>query len=170
MNAKKPLIVAGVATTLAVGGMSLVSADTTSSSSDNPMSSLVDAIASKFNLKKSDVQAVVDANRQQHEQQRQQKMTDKLNQLVSDGKLTSAQKDLIVAKQAEVKTFMDSLKGKSESDRRSAMKTERDNLKSWAQQHNIPTQDLRFVMPFGHGGRGGPGPDLNSDANSDSSN
>ncbi|HWB39499.1 MAG TPA: hypothetical protein VG604_04675 [Candidatus Saccharimonadales bacterium] len=177
MNVKKPLVVAGVASTLAVGGVSglgVVSAATNdSATSDNPMSSLVDAIASKFHLNKSDVQAVVHADRQQHEAEREKRQAAELDKLVTDGKLTSSQKDLIVAKQAEVKTFMDSLKDKSETDRRTAMKTERTQLEAWAKQNNLPAADLRFVLPFGPGGPGGMhGPDgpAPGDSSSNSSN
>ncbi|HVW23421.1 MAG TPA: hypothetical protein VHB51_02995 [Candidatus Saccharimonadales bacterium] len=161
MNIKKPLMLAGVASTLTIGGLltsGMASAATPSGSSDGPMNGLVGAIADKFHLNKSDVQAVVDTQHQKNQQQRAQHLTDELNKLVSDGKLTSAQKDLIVAKQTEVKTFMESLKDKSEADRRSALKTERAQLKSWAQENNIPTQDLRFVLPMRLHGPGGPGP------------
>ncbi len=77
-----------------------------------------------------------------------------LDQAVKDGKLTQAQEDQIIAKQAEVKTFMDSLKGKSAADRQAAMKKEQDSLKQWAASNDIPSQ---YILPFKGGMMGGPG-------------
>lgn len=83
-----------------------------------------------------------------------------LDQAVKDGKLTQAQEDLIIAKQAEVKTFTDTLKDKNQADRQTAMQTEMTAVKAWATTNNIPEQ---YILPFGggmmHGGgmRGGMG-------------
>ena len=116
----------------------------------NRMSGLVAAIAQKFHLNVQDVQQVFDAQRQQSMQQMQaqqgQRMKARLDQAVKDGKLTQSQEDQIIAKQQEVQTFMASLQGKNPQDRQSAIKTEMDSLKSWAQSNNIPSQ---YLMPFG---------------------
>ena len=114
-----------------------------------PMSGLVNAIASKFHLTPSDVQAVFDQQRQTQadamKKQADQRFSDMLAQAVKDGKLTQAQADLITAKQKEIQTFQTSLQGKSPADRQTAMKTESDSLKAWATANNIPQQ---YVMPF----------------------
>jgi hypothetical protein len=163
---KKPLLVAGVASSLAVagiGGSSIVSAATTStSSSSDPTSSLVSKLASKFNLNKSDVQAVFDEDRTARDAERQQKVEAELSQAVTDGKLTADQKTKILAKIKEVKATMeanrDSMKDKTEAELKSAMDSERTSLESWAKENNIPTEYLRLLGPGGgHGGPGGPG-------------
>jgi hypothetical protein len=124
----------------------------TTNSTANPMGNLVNAIATKFNLNVSDVQAVFDAQRSEMEAQHTQAATDRIKQAVTDGKLTQEQSDKIIAKQAEMKTFMESLKDKSETDRRQAMKSNMDSLKQWATDNNIPAEYLMFV-----GSHGGPG-------------
>jgi hypothetical protein len=113
---------------------------------DNHMESFVNAIATKFNLKLADVQAVVDqtiaTRKYQHEATR-------LAKAISDGKLTQAQADLIKAKYAEMKTFMDSLKNKTQAERKAAIKTQMDSLKQWAATNNIPLHFIKDGM-MGH--------------------
>lgn len=158
---KKSLLVVGAITSIGVAGatglgVASAATDTTNSSS----SSLVDKIASKFNLNESDVQAVVDQDRSEHEAQRQAQMEKKLTQAVTDGKITSTQKDLILAKQKEAKAAMesdrDSMKDKTAEERKAAMDQKRTDLENWAKSNGIPTEYLRFVM----GGHGGPHGDM----------
>ena len=160
---RKVIITASVIAALGVGvmGVSTVFAAQKTAGHQNPMSDLVNAIAQKFNLKASDVQAVVDAQRQQQadnmQKQEDARFVANLAQAVKDGKLTQAQADLITAKQAEVKTFEASLKDKSEADRQTAMKTEMDSLTQWAKDNNIPDQYMMFGRGEGRGpGMGGP--------------
>lgn len=124
----------------------------------NPMANLVSAIAQKFNLKTADVQRVFDEQRTLQEQRMQAERTARekamLDQAVKDGKLTQAQEDLIIAKQAEVKTFQESIKSLSESERRAKMQAWRTDLKSWATANNIPEQYLMPVMGGPGSGRG----------------
>jgi hypothetical protein len=119
---------------------------------DNHMTSFVNAIAAKFNLKAADVQSVVDqtmaTERATMDAKRSQNEATRLAKAVTDGKLTQAQADLIKAKQAEMKTFMDSLKTKTQSERMTAMKTQMDSLKQWADANNIP---LNFIQGAGMG-------------------
>ena len=154
---RKALVVSGIVGTVGLAGLASaasVSAATDTSKSGDPMSSLVDKIASKFNLDKSKVQAVFDEDRAAHQAERQQEMKDRLATAVKDGKLTQAQADMITAKQAEMKTFMDSLKGKTGDERHQAMEAKRDELKKWASESNIPQE---YLGPAGHGrGPGGP--------------
>ena len=146
MNMKKPLLVAGAASIVALGGMAgsgIVSAAASGDSSGSSPS-LADEIAGKFHLNKSDVQAVVDQHRAEHQAERQKKFEDRLNQAVADGKLTSAQKDQILAKQTELKNYMDSIKDKSPQERHQLMKAKLDELKAWAKANNIPSQYAHF--------------------------
>jgi hypothetical protein len=146
MNVKKPLIIAGMASTVALSGVAgtgLVSAATSGdSSSQSSVASLADAIATKFNLSKSDVQLVIDQNRSEHQAERQKKFEARLEQAVKDGKLTSAQKDEVLAKEQELKSYMDSIKDKTPQERRQLMKTKLDELKTWADQNNIAKEYL----------------------------
>lgn len=160
MNIKKPILITGAASLVALGGVTatgIVSAAAAPSSTTG-QSGLVDKIASKFHLNKSEVQAVFDQNRTEHQAKRQQKFEDRLNQAVKDGKLTSGQKDQILAKEKELKDYRDSLKGKSPQEVHKLMKAKLDELKAWAKQNDIPMQYLRPGPGGPHGsGSGSPG-------------
>jgi len=147
-TAKRMLMVGGITTVLGAGAFaSVASAQSTSGNTAND--SLATKIAQKFNLNKDDVQKVIDQNKTDHQAERQQKMEDRLNQAVKDGKITSAQKDAILAKMQDMKTYMDSIKDKSADEKRSLMKTKMDELKQWTKDNNL-TQ----YMPMMDGGRG----------------
>jgi tetrahydromethanopterin S-methyltransferase subunit B len=138
---------------LATMGAGVINAQSTTK--HNPLNGLVNAIAQKFNLDPAAVQQVVDAQHAQMESemhaQRATEQKTKLNQAVKDGKITQAQEDLIIAKQTEIQAFMESLKDKTPAEREAAMKIQKDTLKTWATQNNIPEQ---YIMGFGPGGRG----------------
>ena len=100
MKNKYLLYVASPAIALATLG--IVVAGTVSADSmikkENPMSDLVTAIAQKFNINPVDVQKVFDDQKSQKQVKMQQKLTDKIKQAVSDGKLTQDQANKITAK------------------------------------------------------------------------
>ncbi len=124
----------------------------------NPMSSLINAIAQKFNLNASDVQKIFEEQRTQMETQRDSEHTaraaERLTQAVSEGKLTQAQANLLKAKQAEMKAFHESLKGKTHEECKAAMDAKLAELKTWATANNIPQEYIQFG-PMGGGPRGG---------------
>lgn len=120
----------------------------------NPMTDLVNALATKFNLKASDVQQVFDEQHAQMEARFQQKLSDRLAQAVKDGKLTQEQADKITAKLAELKTQRENNKetfvNKTQKERQTLMKEEMTSLQQWAKDNNIPMEYLKFTMEF-HG-------------------
>jgi len=69
--------------------------------------------------------------------------------------MTQAQADLLSAKHAEMKTFMASLTDQTMEERHEAMQTKRDEMRQWAQENNIPFQNIPFGMPGHHGQMGG---------------
>ena len=85
-----------VALTL-VSGIGLAGVNTIASAQGNPkhQDTLVEKIANKFNLNKSDVQKVFDDNRSENENRRETKEKSRLDQAVKDGKITKDQEDKI---------------------------------------------------------------------------
>lgn len=164
MNIKKPLLVLGAVTGIGLAGLTglgVVSAATdTSTGSDSGANSLIDRIATKFNLNRSDVAAVFDEEKTAREAERQQKLEDRLTQAVTDGKITEEQKTKILAKLEELKTQMeanrDAMKDKTPQERHDAMKQQRDELQQWAKDNDIPLRYLMFIHGHGHHGFGGP--------------
>ncbi len=157
---KKTIVAASVAAVLAttgVAGVGLAQAATERGGSDH--SGLVSAIAKKFKLKESDVQAVFDENHTARQAEREADIKHEVAQLVKDGKLTQAQADLINAKRTELQKTRNANRGnmssKTDTERKAAMDAERTALDKWFTDNSIPT-DYRYLVFGGrHGGPGG---------------
>jgi len=128
------LIAAGLAKTVSVSAQD----ETT------PFQSLITRIADKFNLKTEDVQSVFEEHRQERRTEMKARFEDRLDALVGEGKLTEAQKKLIMDKKEE-------LFNNSQTERQA----HRDEMQKWAQDNGIDL-DL-FSGGFGgkFGMRGG---------------
>ena len=155
MRMNKNTILAAALVALGLGAASAgVIHAASNSPQTNPMNNLVNAIASKFNLNPSDVQAVFDQQHAQVQAQRQQQQKDYLAQQVAAGKLTQEQADKIIAKMQELEAQhlanMQNMQNLTQEQRRAAMEQERASLQQWAADNNIPAQYLRFGMGMGH--------------------
>ena len=166
MNVNRTLLAALTVATIGVGaiGMSGIANASQGTTVTNPMSGLVDAIATKFNLNPSEVQQVFDDQHAKMQAEHQQVMSDRIRAAVTSGTITQSQADAITAKLQEVKGFFDTLRDKTPEERRAAMKTKMDDLKQWATTNNIPAD----LLPFGRGGHmrmhdGMHGPDTDAD-------
>lgn len=143
---------------LLAGG--ITRASTNDAAKPNPFGKLAEAIATKFNLSTSSVQAVIDetmGGQRPPTDNNQAPKIDPVKKALADGKLTQAQADLIYAKRAEIKTTMDGYKDLSESEREVAVKTYMESIRQWAKDNNIP---VKHVLPpgksqKGHGGERG---------------
>jgi hypothetical protein len=119
---------------------------------ERPMTDLVDKVASRFNLNKADVQAVFDEARQEDMAKFHAAAEIQLTQLVTDGKLTEAQKQAIIAKRQELhaahESHKETMADLGSDEHLAAMKAQHEALQAWAEQNDIP---LEYVMPFGRG-------------------
>lgn len=117
--------------------------------------SLVQRIATKFNLNQADVQAVFDEQRDEHHKQKQIRFEERLSQLVTEGKITEEQKTKILAKFSEMKEQRDAnkdeLKDKTPEERKAAHDQKHAELKAWAEANGI---DLEVVTDAFGPGRG----------------
>lgn len=118
---------------------------------------LADKIAATFHLKASEVQKVIDQNRAEHRDAREQKFEERLSQLVKDGKITEAQKQLIIAKrrslEAERQASRVADKSLTPAERHAKRATKRTELVAWAKTNGIP---IDLLKP-GHGRGAGHG-------------
>ena len=130
------------------------------------VSELVTAIAEKFDLSESDVQAVFDeqaaARRDEMQAKHEgmiaahnEKFDEVLAQAVEDGKLTQDQADAITSKRDEIQSYAESLKDETSETRRADMKAKIDELRAWAKDNGIPEQYARFLPPPPQQGRMG---------------
>jgi RPA family protein len=136
--------------------MGLAHAATTTSGQQT----LVDKIATKFNLKTEDVQKVFDEERAAHQAEAATQFKTKLDEAVKDGKLTQAQEDKLIAKQKELQAAHDankaSMKDKTKAERKAAMEAERTAFKQWLTDNGIPAEYGMLMHGGHHGGPGGP--------------
>lgn len=157
VNLKRSLLAAGVVSSVAfasLAGAGAVSAATNTPATDGP-TALIDKIAQKFNLNRDEVKAVFDEEHQTREAEHEKKVEERLNQAVTDGKITSEQKDKIIAKLDELRSTREAnreaMKDKTDEERKAAMKSERAALEKWATDNGVPMEYLRMG-----GMRGGP--------------
>lgn len=146
---KKPLLVSAIvaaAGLTSVGTVGLVSADNANGSRD---SSLVDRLSSKYNLDKTEVQAVFDEERKEHRTERRAERTERINQAVKDGNITQAQADHITGVLAEVEKLRgDTVPHELSDEVREQIRDKMHELREWAEENKV---DLQYV---GHGGKG----------------
>lgn len=112
--------------------------------------SLVEKIATRFNLNKEDVQKVFDEERESHKKEHESKINDRLDLAVKDGKLTQEQADKLKAKLEQLQTERENNRQKGSKPDKTEMKQKMDDLKKWLKDNNIPEE---YGMPMG-GDRG----------------
>lgn len=148
-----PVILVSAIAGSAIFGRNLVKAQ----SKGNYLSGLVQAIAQKFNLDQNQVQTVVDDYKKtqvtQMQQQWQQTETDRLSKLVTEGKITEAQKQAILTEMAALKAKynQENLKNLSADQRKTQMQAEKDEITAWAKTNGI---DQTYLMYGRMGGLG----------------
>ena len=156
MKHSKQMLTVGLLTATVVGGgLFAVSANAATNTGDD---TLATKIATKFNLNKDEVQTVVTEFRTEkqaeHQAERKIRVEERLTQAVKDGKLTEAQKTKIIEYMASQESFFESLKDKTDEERKTAMETHKAEVQKWATDNGI---DAQYLMPGGPGHRGGPG-------------
>lgn len=157
---KKHLVAIGIASTVGLAGVAGVGMANAATERTNPQDGLISAIASKFSLKKDDIQKVFDEQRTAHEKERETKINEELAQLIKDGKLTQAQVDALKAKRSELQkereASRDEVKDKTRDEVKAKMDAKRTELENWASSQGIDNTYLRYIFGGGHG-MGGPG-------------
>ena len=110
----------------------------------NHQDTLADAISSKFNVNKTEVQEVIKGERQKHHGEH-------INQLVKEGKLTQAQADKLKAKEKEMKPKREAAHNEVDATKRKAARDAiRTEMDQWAKDNGIDLSSLRPNR--GHGG------------------
>ena len=153
----KTLILPMCALALVAAGSFGVAQVSAASETPTSQTSIVDKLASTFNLDKSKVQAVFDEQHKTHQADRQAKYEERLDKAVADGKLTADQKTKILAKHNELKTQMETaMKDNADAtkeERRAAMTKLHTEAKEWAEANDIDAKWLLMGGP-GKGGHG----------------
>jgi len=144
---KLALVVTGgvllVATTVAGGVFAL---NNVSALINGEYPTIVENIATKFNLNPSEVEQVFESTRIQER-------TERLSQAVVDGDITEAQKNLILEKENEFRASIEKINSQelTADARHEAIQNLRSDLIDWAEENDIPT---KYIMMGGMNGMG----------------
>lgn len=149
MALKKIALASGALALVALSSVAVINV-ASAATQTNKEDTLVSKIAQKFNLNKADVQKVFDEEHLARQAEMKANYESKLTQAVKDGKITEDQKTKLLAKEAEMHSFMQSLSNKTRDERKAAMDTKRSELEKWAKDNGISTDYLAGPM----GGKG----------------
>lgn len=161
---KKQLAAIGVTTAvigLGITGFGIANAATPANGQPKD-GALVQAIADKFKLNKTDVQAVFDEQHAKMQNDREADLKNRQAQLVKDGKLTQKQSDAITDKRAELQkersAFRADMQSKTADERKTEMEKRHTELDNWFKDQGIDSK-YRYLLMGGrsHGGAGGEG-------------
>jgi len=113
----------------------------------NDRSDLIKRISDKFKIKENEVQKVFDNFQNERRSFMEKKFNDNLNQAVKDGKITEAQKQIILKKHEELQKKNSSKptdwKNITPEQRRQYKDSQRQELETWAKANNI---DLKYFF------------------------
>jgi hypothetical protein len=138
---------------------------TPSPTQSNFFQGLVNFISQKFGLDKTQVQSAVQQYQKQNEPNGSRRIPptadelkamekNRLDKLVTDGKITAEQENLIIQEMNTLhsKYNLENMKNLSMDDRKKQMDAMQAEIKTWASANNI---DAKYLM-FGRGGMMGP--------------
>lgn len=121
----------------------------------NMHETLIQRLAQRFGLQQSQVQSVFNEIRAEKQTEMQKALETRLTQAVSEGKLTEAQKQLLLAKHKEIhaqrEQNRETWQSMTPQQRRDAMQKAQTELQAWAKANNI---DLDWLMGYGMGKMG----------------
>lgn len=117
---------------------------------NNNHASFIEQLAQKLGIEQSKVQQAVDEIKQDNKSQMQTRFNDTLDQAVKDGKITEAQKQLILQKRQELQNIKANSKDMTPQQRRQAMQNQKQKLDDWAKANGIDLKYLFRSDPLGY--------------------
>lgn len=132
---------------LAIAGAALFGTSAYAQSSQNGYGNMTQKLAQKLGIEESKVQAAFDEIKVEHHKNMEQKLNERLDQAVEDGKLTQEQKALILAKHAELQQQRESereqVQNMTPEERKAFMENRREEMAQWAEENGI---EFQFYM------------------------
>ena len=141
MKVSKRIIIPAIGFTMAG---SLYGATKVRAASNPNRKSLVQELSTTFNLDPSKVQAVVAEHKTEVAQTREANYEQRLDQAVSDGKLTATQKVAILSEHDKLQTELRSDLANDPTGHSRAMEQLRQAASTWANQNRI---DVSWLLP-----------------------
>lgn len=141
-----------------IAGLGLVNAQRASAFGFGPHDgTFVSKLAQKLGISEDTLNNALSQLRSEQQTERETALITRLDGLVKEGKITEAQKQLILDKHAELKSAREAqreeFKNLSMQERQAKLEQQRQDLEAWAQNNGI---DLKLVLgefaPFGRFG------------------
>ncbi|MFC1710164.1 hypothetical protein ACFL0F_00695 [Patescibacteria group bacterium] len=156
MKGKITLIGLAVAllATLGAVGVNSVSADDATT-----FPPAIQALVDRFNLNEDEVGDVLDEVRTQRHEERHAYMGERLDGLVSEGKLTQEQKDKLLSRMEEMRENHEGWQYEDKEERMEAARQRKEEMQSWAEAEGIDLEEVSlrsgegFKGGFGHEGK-----------------
>jgi hypothetical protein len=114
----------------------------------------VERLAERFDLDKDEVMDFLEELREERKAEMEARFEEKLDELVQDGEITSAQKEAILEKKEELEAFKEGLGDMTVSDAKGALKDLKEELKDWAEENDIEFKYLFTKAALKKGPRG----------------
>lgn len=151
----------GVAVPLAAPAFAAESAKTLMSPTDRH-ATLIQELATRFNLNKDEVKAFFDekhaARRAEMEAKMKEHVEARLAKAVAAGKITEAQKTAILAKAAELRAKAEeAVKISDATERKAKLDALRTETEQWLKNQGLEKNQIPFLLMGGHPGMGHPG-------------
>ncbi|OGD86998.1 hypothetical protein A2164_04195 [Candidatus Curtissbacteria bacterium RBG_13_35_7] len=141
-----------MAIVIGIVGASIFGVNAISAEDNQNYPPIIQKLVERFNLNQDEVVEVFQEAREERHQMMQEKIEERLNQAVTDGKITEEQKQAILAKKAEMQNKRAEFANLPREERWQAMNNFREEMRTWAQENNF---DLKEIFGFGHKGMDG---------------
>ena len=129
---------------LSIGGVACVGEINAQASeeteSEYPL--LVERFAQKFDLDQDEIMDFLDELKEERIADAEDRFEERLDELVEDEKITENQKEAILDKKEEFKTFKEGLEDMTISEAREAMKDIHEELRDWAEENDISLKNF----------------------------
>lgn len=106
---------------------------------------VVQKIAQKFNLDVSEVQKVFDEDRDARRAEMYASFSDRLDELVLAGKITSSQKEVILEKHEQMRDKMEALRDLSPDERREKKLSIHTDYKNWLSSQGLSAELVQHL-------------------------
>lgn len=116
---------------------------------------LIQRLIERFNLDEEEVGEVLSDFREEHHVMMQTRMDERLSQLVSEGTITTDQKQALLDKHVEMRAEHEELMANwdslTEEERLATHDAHRDELQAWAEENGLDLSEVLGIGKF-HGG------------------
>ena len=134
---------------LALGSVFLIGSTKANAFGFSNHDEMVKTLAAKLGVSETKVQESMDSIRQERQTEMKQQFETRLNQLVTEGKVTADQKQLILEKHNQIQANRGQFQNLASQERRAQMQKQHDELSAWANANGI---DPNLVFGMGKGG------------------